>query len=256
MIQQTITLSSFTNPSNDATCSNDLLRISKRKFSFLASYDDETIKSTNNKRRKKSLCLAGNDATTMDIDCSIFQRTNLHGASFSSSDQDDIFDWMDNILNGSNNETSIAIPQTTSSTNKNDNSDVSDPDYICDDMDNWFLNITGSDPSYEEMISLLAKDDNNDNDEGNLFKRIKESFISDKFLQNNLISSKLFRSEVTSSKSSTYKAYTPSLTRRGRSSRIGIREGMAQLDRASRLTAKTRNMLLNCKINLIKNKNQ
>ena len=262
MIQQAITLS-ITKPYNDDVYSNNtLLRISKRKFSFPALYDNdnETIIITN-KRRKKCLSLIeDDDIISMGIDCSILRGAD---ASLSSSGQDDIFDWMNTLLNGgtNNDEASIAIPETTSSTttttNENSTHDSEDPGHLDDDDVNLSsflttMNMNESDrASYDEMILLLAKDDNDNDEDTNIFKRIQESFISDRLVlqNNNVFSSKPFQPDVASSKTSKNSVHkSSSFTRRAR--------GLEQLVNATRLSSTSRKMLLNCKLDLIKNKNQ
>ena len=205
MIQQTYMLPFYT-PYNGAAYVNDeSSRLRKRKLSFPASFNYEETQMIANKKRKKS---------SVDLD--------LPEISLPQSGNDDVFDWMENILNS---------PADKSNTSSSLNIDI---------------NSVESDPCYEEMISLLAEDDN-DNEE-NVFKNIYESFISDRLLEHDSFAS--------TTMSPTLKRSPSFNTRRARSSRIGIREGLDKLVKANRLTAKTRHMLLNCKLSLYKNNSQ
>lgn len=177
-----------------------------------------------NKKRKSE------GSTNMDLSFSV--DLGLPEVSLPNSDNDDVFDWMENILN-------------SPAENKNKTS----PSLSIE------IDSIESDPCYEEAISLLAEGDN-DNKEENVFKEIQESFISDRLLGHDSFASTLSRPNANHSNGPTLKRSPSFNTRRGRSSRIGIREGLDKLVKANRLTARTRYMLLNCKLSLYKNTSQ
>lgn len=193
--------------------------------------------------------------TGMDRDFSV--GLDLPDNSVSCSDNVDVFDWMENMLSTGNSKISSAIPATIFPTeNKNmKTSTDSNLGYSCEEINiDTFLTLNESDSCYEEMISLLAEGDNDDNKEENMFKTIQESFVSDRFLEHHSFSS---ASSRPSADISPALKRSPSFnSRRPRSSRIGIREGLDQLVKANRLTAETRHMLLSCKLSLSKNTSQ
>lgn len=256
-MQHTLSLP-INKPCGGAACFNDSSRLGKRKLSFPTSFDyKETI---TNKKRKKGLCLLEDEVTGMDRDFSIDLNLPDVSVSFSDNNNDnnnDIFDWIENVLGKGKDETFNAIPSTVLPTeikDENHNTDLR-PGRASENIDiDSFLNLNESDPCYEEMISLLALGDNDDNNEENVFKKIQESFVSDRLLEHH--SFPLTTSRVSTSKISTLKRSPSFNTRRARSSRIGIRKGYDELVKANRLTAKTRHMLLNCKPSLYKNNSQ
>jgi len=255
MMQHTLT-SPINKPVHDgATCYiNDSSR--KRKLSFPATFNCiESSRMITNKKRKKVLRSFEDKLTGMDHDFSI--DLDLPDNSVSCSNNDDVFDWMENMLSTGNSKTSSAIPATMFPTeNKNmKTSTDSNPGYSCEEINiDSFLTLNESDSCYEEMISLLAEGDNDDNNEENVFKAIQESFVSDRFLEHHSFSS---ASSRPSADTSLALKRSPSFnSRRPRSSRIGIRQGLDQLVKANRLTAKTRHMLLSCKLSLSKNTSQ
>lgn len=193
-----------------------------------------------NKKRKKGMRLLVENITIMDRDFSI--DLDLPDVSDPCSDNGDIFDWIENMLGKGNGETSNAIP-TAMLPSENEDNNISDLSlgYNCEDVDiDSSLTLNESDPCYEDMISLLAQGDNDDNIYENVFKKIQESFVSDRLLEHH----------PTLKRSPSFNA------RIARSSRIGIRQGLDQLVKANRLTATTRQMLLSCKLPSYKKKSQ
>ena len=241
MIQATSTMLVNT-PYDGATCSKNSSRLRKRKLSSPASFDKDERKMLTNKKRKKTEDFF-DDIIVMDCDFSI--DLDLPEDPVKHSSDDDVFDWMQNILSNSDAETSV-----TQGIDKN-NKGYSDSNGI-----DSFLTFNESDPCYEEMISLLAEGDKDGNDEENVFKKIQESFISDRLLGQHFFSSASSLRNADHSKSQTIER-SPSLnTRRNRSSRIGIRQGFAKLVKANSRSARTRHMLLNCKLSFCKNTSQ
>lgn len=112
-----------------------------------------------------------------------------------------------------------------------------------------FLSTDECDPCYEEMISLLAEDETKDDISD--FNEVQASSLSDQLLQNCSVFTNPFRSIERVSKSTNNKnPVTPFVSSHSRSARIGIREGLEKLVNANRLSAKTRQMLLSCKLSL------
>jgi hypothetical protein len=206
---------------------NESSRIRKRKLSFPAPVGFKETRMMTNKKRKKGMRLLKKKNTSTNRDFSI--DLDLPDISNPCSEDGDIFDWIENMLGKGNGETSNAIPTTMLQTeNKDKNISGSSQEA---DIDS-FLTLNESDPCYEDMIALLAEGDNDDNNDENVFKKIQESFVSDRFLEHQ---PKLKRSLSFN-------------TRVARSSRIVIREGLDQLVKANRQTATTRQMLLNCQL--------
>merc|ERR1719181_759026 len=246
MIQQSYSFP-FSTP-YDGEAYFDSSRVRKRKLAFSASVDYKETK-TITKKRKKEMRPVEENIADMDRDFSI--DLDFPDDSLPSSNNDDIFDWMENMLVKGNGETSDVFSTVSPAENKIKIFNTGDN---CDDIDiDSFLTMNESDPCYEDMISLLAQDENNVENEENVFKKIQESFISDRLLEHDSVSSTLPKPVVDFSKGPILKRSTSFNTRRARSSRIGIREGLQQLVKANRLTARTRYMLLNCKPSLYKN---
>mmetsp|Transcript_2464 Transcript_2464/g.5917 ORF Transcript_2464/g.5917 Transcript_2464/m.5917 type:complete len:222 (-) Transcript_2464:112-777(-) len=208
-------------PSNGAACANNSSRLRKRKLSFPASFDNDD-KMIAQKKSKQAEHLF-EDIPIFDSDFSM----HLDLPEVPQADKEDVFDWMENILGDKVIETSST------------ESDI-DPS----------LTSTESDPCYKEMISLLAEDENDGNGEENVFKTIQESFISDRLIGHNFLPTADY------SKKSTLKRSPSFNTRLGRSSRIGIRQGLTKLAKANSRSAKTRRMLLDCKFSLHLNNSQ
>lgn len=226
-------------PNDGATCYNNSSRLRKRPPSFPASFDIDERKMITNKRRKKAECFF-DDIVTMD--CNFSTDLDLPEVCVPHSDNDGAFDWMGNILNDRYVE--------TSSTEGNDKNNT---DSYCIDS---FSSLDECDPYDEEIISLLAVQDNDSNSEENVFKTIQESFISDRLLGQHFFSSTSSLPNADYSKNSTLKRSLSFNTRRGRSSRIGIRQGLAKLVKANTRSAKTRHILLNCKLSSYKTNSQ
>lgn len=260
MIQQSTSASITQLLLDRATLFNDSSRNVKRKFPFSESNDnyESSMITGAVKRRKLDILLIEDNVTSLDIKSSILQGVLFAEESDSSSDQDDIFEWMDNIFNGTTSGVSVEIPDVASSMTKdNESADSKSNSFSEDIVIDSFLSMKASDPCYEEMISLLAEDEKYADDDSEIFKKIKESFVFDRLLQNTSVHMEQPpRSTKNSSNPDTSKIL-PSLTsRRTRSSRIGIRERLEHLMNASRQSAKTRDMLISCTINSCMNKNQ
>lgn len=206
---------------------NESTRIRKRKLSFPAPSDLKETRMMTNKKRKKGMRLLKEKITSADREFSI--DLDLPDISDPCCDDGDLFDWIENMLGKGNGETSNAIPTTMLQT-ENKDKNISDSSQETD-IDS-FLTLNESDPCYEDMISLLAEGDNDDNNDENVFKKIQESFVSDCFVEHQPM----------------LKRSLSFNTRVARSSRIGIREGLDQLVKANRQTATTRQMLLNCQL--------
>lgn len=234
MMQQTFSLP--INQQVDASSSYDESSLRKRKLSFPSSFDikGKRMATKKKKKRKRETPKPNNSASAKDFDFSF--NLELTDISLSSPDNDDVFDWMENILGGGNG--------ARNGTNK-DKSKKTQLTPSCDEnVIDSLLTLNESDPCYGEMISLLAEDDNNDDNE-NVFKKIQESFICDRLPECHSASCTKSRSGVGFSKTL---QRSPSFNARlARSSRIGIRAGYDQLVKANRLTARTRYMLLTCK---------
>mmetsp|Transcript_28717 Transcript_28717/g.61629 ORF Transcript_28717/g.61629 Transcript_28717/m.61629 type:complete len:241 (-) Transcript_28717:138-860(-) len=222
-----------TNLRHGAIMSKDRPQLTKRKFVFSSCSNNDTEIVTKNKKQRK--------------------EKNSTKDNITGSDQVDIFEWMDNILRKGIDETHFTIPPITSSSanedeiiaidsnpeHREENVTIdSSPEYQNEDtVIDSLLSLNESDTCYEEMISLLAQDDKNDNDkENDVFKEIHESFVADRLLQHNPLSSKQKK-----------KSTVVVNSRRARSSRIGLREGLDQLVKANKQSEQTRRWLLKYK---------
>lgn len=205
----------------------------KRKLSIPCSLDFKEARMTTNKRRKREISCLDDKITYRDNGFS--NGVDLPDISIPSTDNDDVFEWMENLLgNGHGKRQTFTKGKIK----------ISSPS--CNDVSvDSLLTLNESDPCYEEMISLLAEDENNNNNEENMFKKIQESFINDRLPEHHSFSSQKSQSSFISLKKPALKK-SPSFNTRVRSSRIGIRDGFDQLVKANRLTAKTRYMLLTC----------
>lgn len=211
--------SMFLNTQYDgAAGSNTSSRHRKRKLTSPSFEKDERTVLAKKKRKKVDNYF--DDILIMDNDFSI--DLDLPEVSVPHSDDNDIFEWMEDILGNESDELSL-----TEDNDKNS----------CESIDvDSFLSLNESDSCYEEMISLLAEgDEDGSNGEENVFKKIQESFIADQLLGDH-------------SKSFTLKRSPSFGTRLGRTSRIGIRQGLTKLAKANSRSAKTRRMLLNCRL--------
>ena len=210
-----------------AAGSNTSSRHRKRKLTSPSSFenDERTVLA---KKKRKKVENYFDDILIMDNDFSI--DLDLPEVSVPHSDENDIFEWMEDILGNETDELSL--------TEGNDKSS-------CESIDvDSFLSLNESDSCYEEMISLLAEGGEDvSNGEENVFKKIQESFIADQLLGDH-------------SKSFTLKRSPSFGTRLGRTSRIGIREGLTKLAKANSRSAKTRRMLLNCRLSFAKKSSQ
>lgn len=209
-------------PYDGAARSNTSSRHRKRKLTPPTSFENDERTVFANKKRKKTENYF-DDIVIMDNDFSLDLDLPL-------SEDNDIFDWMDNILG---KEADELPPIQGNEKNSSESTDI-----------HSFLSQNGSDSCYDEMISLLAEGDENNssNGEENVFKKIQESFIADQLLGDHSKTFKLKRS--------------PSFTRLGRSSRLGIRQGLAKLAKANSQSAKTRRMLLSCRLSFSKKSSQ
>lgn len=248
MTEQTTTLS-LSQSRISSTILADISNMAKRKMSHSTSYSEAIATS----KRKIDLV-----SPVKSIEIS---STNLENRNFpdtSLTDQEDIFEWMEKTLGNDKNENSILSAATPMSSITKPLMNIdSDCCNHSDDTDlGLFLSIDEYDSCYQEMISLLAEDETKD--DSNAFKEVEASFLSDQLLQNCTVPTKPFRSSERISKSSTNKNSFDQLfvSRRSRSSRIGIREGLEKLVNANRLSATSRQMLLSCKLSLPRKKSQ
>jgi hypothetical protein len=221
--------------------------------------DNKTAMIISNKKRRKYLRGLG----------------RLHRASLSfsfsceDSSNDDIFNWIDNDVNSSNdNETTIRIPDTTLSpaniNDKNSSNDVcdskdDDEDVLIDIDVDWILH--DSDPTYyEEMLSLLAEEgvDNNNDQQNKIMKKGSRIIICDQFVQNNCTTYESHRI-ISSTERPMYSTSSHGAGRGRDHGRIsystGILEGLEHLNKANIISANSRNVLLNCRMMKL-NKNQ
>jgi len=243
MMQQTFSLP-INKPCHGAISLNDSSRLGKRKLPFPSSLDVSESRMMTNKKRKKGMRFADNNVAAMNSKFSI--DLDIPTISDSSSNNEDIFEWMDNLLGKGNDETPTMLPSFDEIENIGTTSNIG---HKSDDNEfGPFLTMGESDSCYDEMLSLLAQDDNKQ--EENVFKKIKESFVSDRLLDHHPFTS---RTSVDFAKSPALKRSPSFNTHRSRSSRIGMREALDQFYMANRLTSKTRQMLLNCKLSFYKN---
>mmetsp|Transcript_2305 Transcript_2305/g.4947 ORF Transcript_2305/g.4947 Transcript_2305/m.4947 type:complete len:261 (-) Transcript_2305:1435-2217(-) len=259
MIEQTNAASITQLLLDRATLFNDPSRNGNRKFPFTESDNDNESSMITSavKRRKLDILLIDEDVTSLNNKTSILQGVLFADESVSSSDHDDIFEWMDNIFNGTTSEVSVEIPDVSSSMTKYKERADSKSNSLSEDMvTDSFLTMNESDPCYEEMISLLAEDEKCD-DDSDIFKKIKESFVFDRLLRNiSVPMEQPSRSTKNSSNADTSKIPSSLSSCRTRSSRIGIRERLEHLMNASRQSAKTRDILMSFTISSCMNKNQ
>jgi len=245
-MHQTYSIPININKTHDSIVSiSDSSRLRKRKLSFPASFDYSESKKIM-KKRKKEVVIFDDNFSTMDRDFSI--DLNLPEVSTPNTGNEDVFEWMENMLGKRDDESSTSTPTTDEMSANSTIGNTSNENEI-----DSFLTLNESDPCYEEMISLLAEGESVDNNEDNLFKQIHQSFIYDHLSEQHSCPST--PSRPSGSYSKTLKR-SSSFSRRPRSSRISIRQGIDQLVKANRLTAKTRFMLLNCKPSFNKNNSQ
>ncbi len=209
-----------TGPSSANTSS----RLRKRKLSFPASFDNDEKISKQKKRKQVDTFF--DDIPSFDSNFSF--SLDLPEASIPPSEKEDVFDWMENILGDKK------IGTSPTSSNEVDS----------------FLTSNESDPCYNEILSLLAEDEKDTKTEENVFKAIQESFVSDRLIGHNFLPTPDYSKKPALRRSSSFS------TRLARSSRIGIRQGLAKLAKANSRSAKTRRMLLNCKLSLQMNTSQ
>jgi len=235
MIQTIISTFPLVNKPNDgAIAFSDLSRLGKRKVEF-------NPRMLSNKKRKMERKLS----ITLDI----------HQDSTTPIDNDGIFEWMDNMLDKQGNDNQISSVENETKNFVDDSSlessienssleSSSEEDF---DLDAF---LGGSDPCYDDMLSLLAEDNNdcNDGQEDNIFRQIQESFALDRFPtidNSSLTTTSLSRSTSINS-----------VTRKARKPCTDLRKALGQLMTANRLTARTRDMLLNSNIYLCKKSSQ
>mmetsp|Transcript_31164 Transcript_31164/g.73446 ORF Transcript_31164/g.73446 Transcript_31164/m.73446 type:complete len:257 (-) Transcript_31164:91-861(-) len=230
-------------------------QILKRKVSFSKS-DNDYCSDENMitaKRRKTDVSIvsedAENDFSGVSIESSSLYDSGDSDDSVSSSEQDNIFGWMDTILNGDTSEACIDCTTSSVSGNYSEHSDSKESTKGTDPLPT----IDELDPFCDELISLLSQEDK-DTDTDNIFKIIQESFISDRLLQHTPLST-IYES---SNEDDIEKSPSSWKTNRNRIrfSRIEMKKCLEQLVTANQRSAKTRDMLLNCKLNLCVNQNQ
>lgn len=229
---------------------NDSSRIGKRRLSFVGSCDDSEAMIITKQRKLDALSI-DDTFEALDIESSHSKVVSFPHESMPTSEQEEIFEWMESVINGAVSENATGMPEAaSSSTTTQMENNVSEFNSSGKDTEfDSFLVMNKSDPCYEEMISLLADDgkivvdDHNKEENDNIFKNLRESFASDRLPKDISLRTEQLASTKKNSKAT-------------RSSRISIREGLEQLVNASRLSAKTRTMLLACTINLCKVKDQ
>jgi len=247
-MQETFSLP-INKPCDGALHLNDSARLGKRKLPFPSSLHVNESRMMTNKKRKKGMRFADNNVAATDSNFSI--DLDIPTISDSSSDNEDIFKWMDSLLGKGNDETPTMLPSFDEIENIGTTSNVG---HKSDDIEfGPFLRMGEYDSCYDEMLSLLAQ---HDDQEENVFKKIKESFVSDRLLDHHPFTSTSSRTSDDFAKSPALKRSPSFNNHRSRSSRIGMREALDQFYMANRLTSKTRQMLLNCKLSFYKNNTQ